>query len=127
MIKTILIVGTGSFAGGVSRYLSSVLIQKYAQSVYPYGTIFVNIVGCLLIGILYALAEKGNIMTPEWRIFLTTGFCAGFTTFSTFSLDALNLMNDRGVFMALLYIGASIFIGLLFTYGGIILTKSVLS
>jgi fluoride exporter len=88
MFKILMIVGTGSFAGGVMRYLAGIYMQRLTQSVYPYGTLSVNIIGCLLIGLFYGMAEKGNLLTPEWRIFLTTGLCGGFTTFSTFSHDA---------------------------------------
>jgi fluoride exporter len=124
MFKILMIVGTGSFAGGVMRYLAGLYMQRLTQSVYPYGTLSVNIIGCLLIGLFYGIAEKGNLLTPEWRIFLTTGLCGGFTTFSTFSHDALNLMNDRGIYTALVYVGISIFIGILFTFLGILITRS---
>jgi fluoride exporter len=124
MFKILMIVGTGSFAGGVMRYLAGIYMQRLTQSVYPYGTLSVNIIGCLLIGLFYGMAEKGNLLTPEWRIFLTTGLCGGFTTFSTFSHDALSLMNDRGIYTALVYVGISIFIGILFTFLGILLTRS---
>ena len=124
-MKILLIVGTGSFAGGILRYLTGILLQRMTQSVYPYGTLTANIIGCFLIGIFFGIAEKGNILTPEWRIFLTTGLCGGFTTFSTFSLDALHLMNDRGIITALAYIGISIFIGILFTFSGILITIAI--
>lgn len=124
-MKILLMVGTGSFAGGVLRYLTGVFMQRMTQSVYPYGTLTANILGCLLIGIFFGLAERGNFLSPEWRIFLTTGLCGGFTTFSTFSLDALNLMNDRGIYTALAYIGISIFIGILFTFLGIFITRTI--
>ncbi len=125
MMKILLIVGTGSFTGGVLRYLTGIALQRMTQSVYPYGTLVANILGCFLIGIFFGLAEKGNFLSPEWRIFLTTGLCGGFTTFSTFSLDALNLMNDRGIYTALTYIGISLFIGILFTFIGIHITRMI--
>lgn len=124
-MKLLLLIGTGSFAGGVLRYLTGIYMQRITQSMFPYGTLTVNIIGCLLIGLFFGFAEKGNLLSPEWRLFLTTGLCGGFTTFSSFSLDALNLMNDRGIYTALAYIGISIFVGILFTFIGILITRMI--
>jgi protein CrcB len=84
MLKSILIAGIGGFIGTVFRFLVSRYIQVTYLSVFPWGTFLVNILGSLLIGIFYGISEKGNFMSPEWRIFLTVGICGGFTTFSTF-------------------------------------------
>ena len=71
--KSLLIVGFGGFVGTVFRFLISRYIQVNYVSVFPWGTFLVNIFGSLLIGIFFGLSEKGNILTPEWRIFLTVG------------------------------------------------------
>ena len=93
MFKTILLVGVGSFIGGISRYLVNVFVQKLYLTSFPLGTFLVNITGCLLIGIFFGLSEKGNLLKPEWLIFLTTGVCGGFTTFSSFSYESLALLK----------------------------------
>ncbi len=76
-MKNLLLVGFGGGIGSIARFLC----QKYIYALYPHtfptGTFLVNILGCFLIGLFYGLAEKGNLMTPEWRILLTTGFCGG--------------------------------------------------
>ena len=105
MNRIFLLVGIGGFIGSIS--------------------LTVNIVGCCLIGIIYALSEKGNILTPELRIFLATGFCRGFTTFSTFSYESINLINDGEWFNVSLYVAISVIIGFLSTYLGISLIKSI--
>jgi CrcB protein len=123
MLKLILIIGTGSFIGGVSRFLASRYIQNTVISGFPYGTLFVNILGCLLIGIFYGMSERGNFMSAEMRLFLTVGFCGGFTTFSTFASENLSLLKDGNFFYFALYTALSVFLGLMATYFGNLVTK----
>ena len=123
MFRLILIIGTGSFIGGVSRFLASRFIQNYALSAFPFGTFFVNVLGCFLIGLFYGLSEKGNLLNAEWRMFLTVGFCGGFTTFSTFANENIALLKESEFFYFALYTGLSVFIGFLATYLGNLITK----
>ena len=123
MFKLILIIGTGSFIGGVSRFLASRYIQNTVISGFPFGTLFVNILGCLLIGIFYGMSERGNFMSAEMRLFLTVGFCGGFTTFSTFASENLSLLKDGNFFYFALYTALSVFLGLMATYFGNLVTK----
>ena len=123
MFKLILIIGTGSFIGGVSRFLASRYIQNTVISGFPYGTLFVNVLGCLLIGIFYGMSERGNFMSAEMRLFLTVGFCGGFTTYSTFASENLSLLKDGNFFYFALYTALSVFLGLMATYFGNLVTK----
>jgi CrcB protein len=123
MVKILFIIGSGSFIGGVSRYLTSRFIQNNFISAFPFGTFVVNILGCFLIGLFYGLSERGNIMTAEWRMFLTVGFCGGFTTFSTFANENVALLRESEFFYFALYASLSVFIGLLATYLGNLITK----
>ena len=109
----LLLVGIGGFAGSVLRYVVSGYVQQFTQSPgFSYGTLVVNLVGCLIIGILSQLAESYGLLTAETRALLITGFLGGFTTFSTFSNETLNLFRDSENLPALLNIGAHIFLGL---------------
>lgn len=126
MIQKMLIVGTGGFIGSALRYIIQVYSARLLSSTYPLGTFIVNITGCLLIGIIYAISEKGNLMGPEWRIFLTVGFCGGFTTFSTFAYDNLMLLRDNSVFQLLLNAGGSLFLGIFAVYVGILITRIII-
>lgn len=123
MYKYILLIGTGSFIGGVSRFLMSRNIQNSVISGFPYGTMLVNILGCLFIGVFYGLSERGNLMSPELRMFLTVGLCGGFTTFSTFSLESLSLLKDGNFFQFTLYTTLSLFLCLAATWAGNAATK----
>jgi len=125
MERNLLLVGVGGFAGSIMRYLVAVLFASQVPSVFPYATLTVNIVGCFVIGVLFALSDRGNFLSPEWRILLTTGFCGGFTTFSTFSYESLRLMQDGEYLYLAAYVLLSVVIGLAATYVGIILIRSI--
>jgi len=118
-MRIALLIGLGSFIGGVSRYLLSQLIQNKALTSFPWGTLTVNVIGCLLIGIVFGISERSGL-TNEWRLFLATGLLGGFTTFSAFSYESISLIRDGQAGSALLYIGCSIVLGLLATYGGMV-------
>ena len=123
-MKIILLIGAGSFIGGVCRYLLTHYIQAKSVTPFPLATLAVNIIGCFLIGAVFALIAKGNI-PGEWRLFLTTGILGGFTTFSAFSLETVYMLQTDQYMQALLYIGASLLLGLLATGIGMWLVKLV--
>ena len=91
--------------------------------VFPAGTFIVNITGCFLIGLFYALAVKGSILNIEWRLFLITGLCGGYTTFSSFSYENIELLKQGNYLQFSLYTGLSVFAGLLATVGGMAVGK----
>jgi CrcB protein len=126
MSKLIWIIGLGGFLGTVARYLAQQMVYRYYPVTFPYGTLAVNLLGCFLIGIFYALSERGNLLSPEWRMFLTTGFCAGFTTFSTFTYESVNLINGREYFACGVYAIVSVVGGIAATVFGIWLMKSLI-
>src|ERR1700678_4281406 len=93
MIKSVALIGFGGAAGSILRYFLSQRIQSGVSTVFPYGTLAVNISGCFLIGIIFGLSERFNI-TPEWRLLLATGVCGGYTTFSTFSNESVAMLRE---------------------------------
>jgi fluoride exporter len=113
MSRLLLFVGIGGFTGSILRYVISGGIQQLTQSTsFSYGTLAVNVVGCLVIGILSQLAESYGLLTAETRALLITGVLGGFTTFSTFSNETMNLFRDSENLLGLINIGAHIFLGL---------------
>lgn len=117
------IVGIGSFLGGGLRYLISVFFNQKINPDFPYATLSVNLLGCLLIGVFYGLFEK-SLIGNDWKLFLTTGLCGGFTTFSAFSNEALQLFKQGNITAMLIYILISIIIGIALTYAGYLMAKS---
>lgn len=125
MFRSILIVGAGGFIGSVGRYLSQLFVEKLFHTTFPLGTFVVNILGSLVIGIVYAMAERGNLLNAEWRMFLAVGFCGGFTTFSSFAYNNLTLLKEQSTGLFLFNVFGSLLIGILAVYGGIILVRSI--
>jgi CrcB protein len=106
-----LFVGAGGFIGSILRYWVSGAIQQGNPS-FPYGTLAVNLIGCLVIGFLSQLAELRGVFTPEARAFVFVGILGGFTTFSTFGNETMNFLRDGENLPALLNVGFHIFAGL---------------
>src|SRR5436305_1570840 len=110
-MNSIIIIAIGGALGSVSRWECQRWIYQYHPHPFPFGTFTVNILGSFLIGVFFAFSEKGNLMSPQWRLFLTTGFCGGFTTFSTFSFETITLLRDGNYGYALTYILLSVILG----------------
>jgi CrcB protein len=99
-VRLILLVGAGGFLGAVARYLVGGWVQRLLPAAFPYGTLAVNVVGSLLLGAVYELGTARGALDPQLRLMLGVGVLGAFTTFSTFSLETLNLLREGSVFMA---------------------------
>ena len=123
-MKEILIVGLGGFAGSISRYLIQNAVVSRFITIFPLGTFIINIIGSLLIGLIFGFAERYQWMTQEWRLFLAIGFCGSFTTFSTFAFDNLQMIKDGNYYQLFLYISLSLVLGVAIAWLGFILARS---
>ncbi|MCR5395281.1 MAG: fluoride efflux transporter CrcB [Bacteroidales bacterium] len=117
MIRSILFVAIGGATGAVGRYL----LSRLCTASFPWGTLTVNLIGCLLIGLLTGMAGRGTL-SADMKLLLVTGFCGGFTTFSTFANESLSMMRMGEVLQAATYIGLSVAAGILAVYAGMRLT-----
>jgi CrcB protein len=121
-------VALGGAAGSVLRYLIATLVQSQSSSGFPFGTLTVNVIGCLIIGVFVGLSmTKPDSMGSTSRLLLATGFCGGFTTFSAFSAETIALLDKGDIMTAVLYVAVSVGIGLLATLFGILLARSVIT
>ena len=126
-MKAFLLVGAGGFIGSYLRYLiASRIEQRLLSSSFPYGIFTVNIVGCFLIGLILGWATRGNL-APEYRLLLATGFCGGFTTFSTFSYQGFILLQNGQLLHSFLYTGLSVIVGFLAVWLGLFLVATLSS
>jgi len=125
MFKSVIIAGIGGFIGTALRFVISRYFQLHYLSVFPWSTFLINILGSFLIGIFFGLSEKGNILSSEWRIFLTVGICGGFTTFSSLSNDAFLLMQNREIFRLFIHAGLSFVLGLAAVFTGRLIIKFI--
>ena len=123
LLKSIFYVAIGSAIGGVGRFLLQQAIQKRIFTNFPYGTLVVNLIGCFLIGLIYGFATKENVLSPSARLFLATGICGGFTTFSSFMYENYVLIQSGATLNALIYTLGSIFVGYLATFLGVLCVK----
>ncbi len=118
-MTNIFLVGFGGFIGSILRYLASGYVQQSTKSIdFPYGTLAVNVIGCFVIGFLAQLAEERGAFTSESRLFVFVGILGGFTTFSSFGNETLNLARDSQMLNALANVGANVILGLLAVWLG---------
>lgn len=123
MIKQILFVGFGGFIGSVARYILSGTINKWFPTSFPLGTFIVNVAGCLLIGIVYGVANRLGWMTHKWMLFLATGICGGFTTFSAFAYEGFRLIETSAYWTFAGYTLLTVIVCLFAVFLGIGLSK----
>ena len=120
MIKNLLLVGLGGGIGSMLRYAAGLLINsKY----FPYATLAVNIIGSFIIGIVLAMSIKVDGIPDQWKLFLATGICGGFTTFSAFSMENMELFQNGKPGMAVMYIMLSIVLGIGAAFLGFYLSR----
>lgn len=121
--KHILVVLVGSGTGGVLRYLVTLSLQDKITGKYPYSTFLVNVLGSVIIGMVIAAIGKQSEESASLKLLLATGFCGGFTTFSAFALENVELIRTGNYSTALTYILCSILAGILGTFAGIMMLR----
>ncbi|HMC56213.1 MAG TPA: fluoride efflux transporter CrcB [Gemmatimonadaceae bacterium] len=121
-----LYVAVGSAIGGVARWVIGNWIQLRTGAGFPFGTLAVNATGALLLGVIVRLAIGMQSLAPEMRLLLTTGFCGGYTTFSTFSYETAVLLEQGEYGRATTYVLASVFASLLAMFLGFMIARALL-
>lgn len=123
-IKLLMLAGAGSFLGGMGRFALSRYVQSVTHhSLFPWGTFSVNIIGSFIIGLLFGLSLRYDFLTAEWKVFLAVGICGGFTTFSSFSLENLELLKAGHISQFFLYATSSVVVALLAAVAGYLVVK----
>jgi CrcB protein len=123
VLERLLLVGAGAFAGAIARYLVSLWAAERFGAAFPIGTLLVNASGSLLLAFLVVLTTDRLGMGPAARLLLGTGFCGGYTTFSTFSYETLTLLEAGALLPGVLNLAASLALGLLAAMAGVWLAR----
>ncbi len=120
----IIAVAIGGSIGAVTRYLFSLWAANRFGAGFPYGTLFVNIIGCFIIGCFMTLVTERVIVNPYWRLLVTVGFVGGLTTFSSYSYETIKLL-DSGLYVACLNLFGNLVLGFMATFAGIFAAKLI--
>lgn len=124
MKTNLILIGLGGALGSVARYLTTVYVSRqFATESFPYGTLAVNIIGCLIIGIVYGMSERFQWFSPSLRLFLATGFCGGFTTFSAFAYENMRLLQQANFIGFAMYSIASFAVCTIAVFAGLLSVK----
>ncbi len=124
--RTLILVGLGGGIGSMFRYLTTLFVQKYYAGIFPLATLLINVAGCLLIGILFGCMERYQWSNnADIKFLFITGFCGGYTTFSAFAIENVNLMQSDHTASAFAYIALSVIVGLAATWAGLSLVKII--
>ncbi len=123
MMKNLLFVMLGGGFGSGFRYLVAMFVKRQTETSFPLATFIINISGSLLIGIILGHYSKDNNQNEQLKLLLATGFCGGFTTFSAFTAENLNLIQTNQTGTALIYIGFSLFVGIIAVWLGMMIGK----
>lgn len=124
MIRILLLIGMGGFLGSIGRYLTGLLFYKIWPSInFPIGTFVANILGCFLIGCIFGLSERLEWFSPEWRLFFATGFCGGYTTFSSFSYENIEMLQAGQYGTFGIYAISSMVFGMLAVFIGMLIIR----
>ncbi|GGY64166.1 putative fluoride ion transporter CrcB [Cellvibrio zantedeschiae] len=120
-----LMIAIGGALGSIARYAAVGFLTPMLNYRFPIGTFIVNMLGSLLIGIAYVVLVEKAFLPSEWRLFFITGVLGGFTTFSAFSLEMLQMWQEGHVFNSIIYAASSVVLGLLFAFIGMNLTQKL--
>lgn len=123
MLQSIIGVAVGGAFGSVCRFLVGSAVRTAVPGDFPWGTLLINVVGSFLIGIVFVLVAERMTLAPGWRYILMVGFLGGFTTFSSFSLESVELLEKGYYSLAAAYILGSLVLCLLATLGGLMLAR----
>ena len=123
-LSTVFLVGSGGFLGANVRYWLGGLIQSRMGVIFPWQTLFINVSGSLIMGLFMGLMISEN-WSPSWRLFFAIGILGGYTTFSTFSYEAITLLSERSYLYGTLYIAGSALLCVLAAFIGIVLARAI--
>lgn len=122
MFKNFFLIGIGGMIGSILRYTTSLLVKNSAAG-FPFATFAVNIIGSLVIGWVFGMSLKEGGINWDWKLFLATGICGGFTTFSALSLEGVALLQQQRYGVFFMYFISSVVLGLLAAWLGLLLSK----
>jgi CrcB protein len=120
-VQNYIVAFIGAGFGGALRYWGSDFVYKFLPTTFPYGTLFVNVLGSFIIGLVIYYLDSNKILSHDLRLFLTTGFCGGLTTFSTFSFETINFLKEREYFLA----GSNVILNVFLTLAALFISYKI--